>query len=64
MRFEGFAYLGAVLGIVLGMVALLAAEYFHGVEFLLPVGGALALASVGAITFLVSRADPPAHAEH
>jgi|AntRauTorcE11898_2_1112593.scaffolds.fasta_scaffold36438_2 hypothetical protein len=64
MRFEGFAYFGAVLGVVLGMIALLSAEYFDGVEFLLPVGGVLALASVGAITLLVSRADPPAHAEH
>jgi hypothetical protein len=63
MAFEGFAYFGAVVGIVLGMAALLSAEYFHGVEFLLPVGGGLALLSVGAITFLVSRHDPPA-AEH
>lgn len=64
MGFEGFAYLGAVVGVALGMVALLAAEYFHGVDVLLPVGGGLALVSVGAITFLISQNDPPAHGEH
>ncbi|WP_227133542.1 hypothetical protein [Halorubellus salinus] len=64
MGFEGFAYLGAVLGVALGMVALLAAEYFHGVDLLLPVGGGLALVSVGAMTFLISRNDPPAHGDH
>ncbi|WP_323675513.1 hypothetical protein [Halorubellus sp. PRR65] len=63
MAFEGFAYLAAVVGVALGMVGLLAAEYFHGVDFLLPAGGGLALASVGAITFLISRHDPPAHDE-
>lgn len=66
MRFEGFAYAFAVFGVVLGMAGLLAAEYFHGVEYLLTVGGVLALVSVGAITVLIGRTEPPegAGSEH
>jgi len=64
MGFEGFAYLAGVVGVAIGMAGLLAAEYFHGVEFLLPVGGVVALLSVGVITVLVSRHDPPAHGDH
>ncbi|NHN41374.1 hypothetical protein G9C85_06945 [Halorubellus sp. JP-L1] len=64
MGFEGFAYLAGVVGVAIGMAGLLAAEYFDGVDILLPVGGVVALGSVGAITYLVSRHDPPAHGEH
>jgi|GEM_PF-1198234 hypothetical protein len=59
MRFEGFAYAFAILGVVLGLVGLLSAEYFDGLDYLLTPGGALALASVGAITFLIGRTEPP-----
>jgi hypothetical protein len=38
---------------------LLAGEFFHGVEYLSPAGGALALLAVGGLTFAISRAQPP-----
>lgn len=62
MSLSGFAYAFAVLGVVVGMAALLAAEFFHGLDVLLPVGGALAMVAVGALTALVGRSDPPADA--
>jgi hypothetical protein len=65
MASEGFAYAVTVIGVVVGLAALLAAEAFHGVEYLLWVGGAIALASVGGLTLLISQYDPPADAhEH
>lgn len=64
MAFEGFAYLAAVVGVALGMAGLLAAEYSHGLDFLLPAGGVVTLASVGLIIVLIGRHDPPETAEH
>jgi hypothetical protein len=51
----------SLLALVVGVGALLAGEYFHGVETLVPVGGVLALLAVGGITLLVSRAEPDQH---
>lgn len=59
MRFEGFAYLFAVVGVALGMAGMLAAEGLEGVHVLLPVGGALAVLGVGAITVLIGLTEPP-----
>lgn len=52
----------SLVALVAGVGALLAGEYFSGVEVLVPVGGVLALLAVGGITVLVSRAEPD-HAE-
>lgn len=60
--FTGYVYGTVVLGVVLGMAALLAAEFLHGLDVLLPVGGALAMVAVGALTVLIGRSDPPADA--
>jgi hypothetical protein len=65
MAFEGFAYASAIVGVVVGLAALLAAEYFHGLDVLLWIGGGVALCSVGLLTALIARTDPPADAaEH
>lgn len=45
-----------LVAVIAGVAALLSGEYFHGVEYLIPVGGALALLAVGGLTFAISRA--------
>lgn len=62
MAFDEFTYALPVFGIVVGLAALLSAEAFHGLEYLLWVGGVVALLSVGALTWMISRHDPPADA--
>jgi cytochrome c biogenesis protein CcdA len=53
------AFYGAVLvGVTVGVAALLAGEFFHGVDYLIPVGGGVALLAVGALTVGVSRSEP------
>lgn len=63
MAFEELAYGVPVVGIVIGLAGLLAAEAFHGVEYLLWVGGFVALVSVGLLTIMIGREAPPADAE-
>lgn len=60
--FTGYVYGAVVFGVVLGMAGLLAAEFFHGLHFLLPVGGAIAMIAVGALTVLIGLHEPPADA--
>jgi len=48
-----------VLGLLTaGVAALLAGEFFHGVAYLVPVGGVLALLAVGGLTAAIARAPP------
>lgn len=63
MAHEGFLYTGLLLVLTAGIASLLSGEFFHGVEYLVPVGGVLAMVSVAGVTFLVSRADVPEEAE-
>lgn len=62
MTQSGAVYVGLLVALVAGVAGMLSAEYFHGVEFLLPVGGAVALLAVGGITANIARAEPPADA--
>lgn len=56
---EEAAYALVLLTLTVGVGALLAGEYFQGVEFLVPAGGALALLAVGGLTVAISRAPAP-----
>jgi len=58
----GYVYGAVVFGVVVGMAALLAAEFFHGLDVLLPVGGAVAMVAVGALTVLIGLHESPADA--
>ncbi|WP_232702557.1 hypothetical protein [Halobacterium wangiae] len=51
---------GAIVGVLtVGIAALLAGEFFHGVGYLVPVGGALALLAVGGLTAAIAREPVP-----
>ncbi|WP_251341694.1 hypothetical protein [Haloplanus halophilus] len=63
MARSGLVYGGVLLALTAGVAALLAGEFFHGVAYLVPVGGVLALLAVGGLTAAIARADPPATAE-
>lgn len=52
-------YTVVLLAMIAGVGALLAGEYFHGVEFLVPAGGALALLAVSGLTLAISQAEAP-----
>jgi hypothetical protein len=57
---QSAAAYGAVLVLLtVGVAALLAGEFFHGVAVLVPVGGALALLGVAGLTAAIARAKPP-----
>lgn len=62
MTQSGAVYVGLLVALTAGVAGMLAAEYFHGVHFLLWVGGAVALLAMGGITAAIARADPPADA--
>lgn len=49
-------YVAVLVLLVVGTAALLAGEFFHGVEFLVYVGGALALLAVGGLTANIAQA--------
>ena len=53
-------YGGVVLLLTVGVGALLAGEFFHGVGYLVPAGGVLALLGVGGLTAAIARAEPAA----
>jgi hypothetical protein len=57
-------YVGVLAALTAGVAALLAGEFFHGVGYLMPVGGALALLAVGALTAAIGRVDPPESTDH
>ena len=59
MRGAPIAFAAAVVGVVFGVAALLAGEAWTGYESLVPVGGAVALLSVGALTLTVDRLESP-----
>ena len=56
MTHEALTHGTLLVAVTVGVAALLAGEFYHGVEYLIPVGGALALLAVGGLTFAVSRA--------
>jgi hypothetical protein len=56
-------YLLAVLGLVLGLAILLVGEASGGEGLAVPVGGAVGLAGVALLTYLVARA-PGGHEGH
>jgi hypothetical protein len=60
MAQEAAVYGGVVVLLTVGVAALLAGEFFHGVAYLVPAGGVLALLGVGGLTAAIARADPPA----
>jgi hypothetical protein len=51
-----------VVGVIVGTALLLAGEAFHGLESLVPAGGAVIVLSVGGLTAAIARTDPPADA--
>lgn len=55
-------YASALLALSLGVGALLAGEFFHGGDFLVPLGGATALAAVGLLTVAIGGESPPSEA--
>lgn len=57
MPSEPVTYTLIIVALIAGVAGMLSAEYFHGVEFLLPVGGAVALLAVGGLTLVISRAS-------
>lgn len=61
---DAVVYSTVLVMLVAGTAAMLAAEFFHGVHYLLYVGGALDLLAIGGLTAAISRAGSPAeHAE-
>lgn len=62
MTQSGIVYAVCLLALTAGVAAMLAAEFFDGVHYLLWVGGGVAILAVGGITAAISRADPPADA--
>jgi hypothetical protein len=60
---SGVAYGGVLCLLIVGVAALLAGEFFHGVGYLVPVGGGLALLSVGGLTAAIARSPPPTRAD-
>lgn len=56
MPSEAATYALILVALIVGVAAMLIAEFYHGVEFLLPTGGALALVAVGGLTLAISRA--------
>jgi hypothetical protein len=64
MAQSGFAHVAVLLLTTAGVAALLAGEFFHGVEFLVPAGGGLLVLGVAALTVLVGRAEADAGHGH
>ncbi|WP_251329147.1 hypothetical protein [Haloplanus pelagicus] len=60
---SGVAYGGVLCLLIVGVAALLAGEFFHGVGYLVPVGGGLALLAVGGLTAAIARSPPPTRAD-
>lgn len=58
MPHEALTYTALLAVMTAGVAGLLAGEYFHGVEYLVPAGGVLALLAVGGLTLAISRAEP------
>lgn len=56
MPSEAVTYAVIMVALIVGVAGMLSAEFFHGVEFLLPTGGALAMVAVGGLTLAISRA--------
>jgi hypothetical protein len=54
-------FVGVLLLMTAGVAALLAGEFFHGVEYLVNVGGAVALLAVAGLTAAIARSPPPDH---
>jgi hypothetical protein len=63
MAQPGATYAGVLVLLTAGVAALLAGEFFHGVGYLIPAGGVLALLAVGGLTAAIARAGTPAAAE-
>jgi hypothetical protein len=64
---EAAVHVLALVALVVGVGALLAGEFFHGVGFLVPAGGVLALVAVGVLTAAIWRTEsaaPDATGEH
>lgn len=59
MGHDAFVFGGLMVAMTAGIAALLAGEFFHGVGYLMPVGGALALLSVGGLTAAIARQPVP-----
>jgi cytochrome c biogenesis protein CcdA len=59
MAGDSFVYGAIVVVLTVGIASLLAGEFFHGVEYLVPVGGALALLAVGGLTAAIAREPVP-----
>lgn len=55
MPSESVTYTLIMIALIAGVAAMLAAEYFHGLEVLLPAGGVVALVAVGGLTLAISR---------
>lgn len=66
MAQSGAVYAVLLVALTAGVAGMLAAEFFHGVHYLLYVGGVVALLAVGGITGAIARVDPPedAASEH
>lgn len=56
MPSEAVTYAAIMVALIVGVAAMLIAEFYHGLEILLPTGGALALLAVGGLTLAISRA--------
>jgi hypothetical protein len=52
---DAVTYSAILVALVVGVGALLAGEFFHGVEYLITVGGVVALAAVGGLTVAIAR---------
>lgn len=59
MAQSGGVYAVLLLALTAGVAGLLAGEFFHGVGYLVYVGGALALLAVAGITGAIAQVDPP-----
>lgn len=54
---ESVTYSVILLVMTVGVAALLAGEYFHGIGYLVWVGGAVALVAVGGLTLAIGQAS-------
>ncbi|MFB6268680.1 MAG: hypothetical protein ABEH83_01965 [Halobacterium sp.] len=58
MTQSGAVYAVLLVALTAGVAGLLAGEFFHGVKYLVYVGGALALLAVAGITAAIARVEP------
>jgi hypothetical protein len=64
MEREAVWFGGSLVVLTVGVAALLAGEFFHGVGYLVPAGGVLAVGAVCALTAAIGRVEPAAPDEH